>query len=37
VIPLFLVWLYISWIIVLFGAELVYCLANFRVEEHASG
>lgn len=31
IIPLFLVWVYVSWVIVLFGAQLVYCLMIFRV------
>ncbi len=30
VIPIFLVWMYISWTIVLLGAETTYCLANFE-------
>ena len=31
VLPLFLVWIYTSWVIVLFGAHLTYCLADFQV------
>ncbi len=30
VIPLFLVWIYVSWVVVLLGAELTYCLTVFR-------
>ncbi|MFQ5470319.1 MAG: virulence factor BrkB family protein [Gammaproteobacteria bacterium] len=32
-IPVFLVWIYISWLVVLFGAEIAYCLANFNDED----
>lgn len=31
-IPLFLVWIYVSWAIVLLGAEFNYCLTVFRME-----
>ena len=31
VLPLFLVWIYTSWVIVLFGAHLVFCLEEFQV------
>ncbi len=31
VLPLFLVWIYASWVIVLFGAHLTFCLAEFHV------
>jgi len=38
VIPLFLVWIYVSWVVVLLGAELSYCLTLFHnrvgLEEH---
>ncbi len=37
VIPLFLLWVYISWAIVLFGAELTYCLTNFEAEKERTG
>ncbi len=30
VIPIFLIWIYLSWIVVLLGAEFTYCLGNFR-------
>jgi len=30
-IPLFLIWLYVTWLIVLFGAELCYCLQHLRL------
>jgi membrane protein len=29
-IPVFLLWVYLSWFVVLFGAELAYCLQNLR-------
>ena len=29
-IPIFLIWMYASWIIILFGAEFTYCLGAFR-------
>lgn len=32
-IPLFLVWIYVSWLVVLLGAELTYCLTTFRENE----
>lgn len=32
VIPLFLLWIYISWVIVLFGTELAYCLTVFKAD-----
>ena len=33
-IPLFLLWIYLSWLIVLAGAELVYALTGFKALEH---
>lgn len=30
VVPLFLVWIYVSWVIVLVGSHLSYCLSTFR-------
>ncbi len=32
VIPMFLVWIYLSWLIVLLGAQIAYCLSVFRQE-----
>ena len=32
VIPIFLVWIYLSWVVTLLGAEFVYCLGIFRDE-----
>ncbi|MEW5908456.1 MAG: virulence factor BrkB family protein [Thermodesulfobacteriota bacterium] len=36
-IPIFLLWIYLSWLIVLFGAEIVYCLGVFREDGEKSG
>ncbi len=33
IIPLFLVWIYISWVIILFGAHLTFCLSLFYTED----
>lgn len=33
VLPIFLVWLYISWVVVLMGAQLAYSLSTFRAGE----
>ncbi len=33
VIPLFLIWIYVSWIIVLFGAHFSFCLSSFRLTD----
>ena len=33
IIPLFLVWIYISWVIILFGAHLTFCLSQFYAED----
>lgn len=33
VIPMFLLWIYMSWLIVLLGAQIAYCLSIFRMEE----
>lgn len=30
VIPLFLIWIYISWVIVILGAHITFCLSSFR-------
>ncbi len=32
-IPLFLIWIYVSWVVILLGAEITYCLTIFRWEE----
>jgi len=37
VIPLFLVWIYVSWAVVLLGAEISYCLALSPGHRHAAG
>jgi len=33
IIPLFFVWIYISWVIILFGAHLTFCLSLFHAKE----
>ncbi len=35
--PLFLVWIYTSWVIVLFGAHLAYCLDEFQIGDASYG
>ena len=41
VIPLFLIWIYVSWMIVLFGAHITFCLSSYRyldeVENQSKG
>ena len=32
IIPLFLIWIYVSWMIVLFGAHITFCLSSFRLK-----
>jgi len=32
-VPLFLIWIYLVWVVVLFGAELVWALGNFQAEQ----
>ncbi len=39
IIPLFLIWIYVSWMIVLFGAHITFCFSSFRLQdeiEHSS-
>jgi len=36
VIPLFLIWVYLLWVLILFGAELVRSLETFRVQDAAA-
>jgi membrane protein len=36
VIPVFLIWLYISWVIVILGAHVTFCLAAFRFDAESS-
>ncbi len=33
IIPLFLIWIYVSWTIVLFGAYMSFCLTSFRLQD----
>ena len=33
IVPLFLIWIYVSWIIVLFGAHITFCLSSFRPQD----
>tara|TARA_R110002072_G_scaffold100107_5_gene220390 strand:- start:14404 stop:15708 length:1305 start_codon:yes stop_codon:yes gene_type:complete len=33
IVPLFLIWIYVSWIIVLFGAHITFCLSSFRLQD----
>ena len=35
-IPLFLIWVYLLWVLILFGAELVRSLETFRVQDAAA-
>ncbi|MGH8245648.1 MAG: YihY family inner membrane protein, partial [Gammaproteobacteria bacterium] len=37
VIPLFLIWIYLSWVIVLFGAHITFCVSEFNVGNEKSG
>jgi membrane protein len=37
VIPLFLIWIYTSWVVVLLGAHITFCLSEFRFQAARSG
>lgn len=37
VIPLFLIWIYLSWVIVLFGAHITFCVAEFNLANERAG
>ena len=37
VIPIFLIWIYISWVVVLLGAHISFCLSAFRFEREQAG
>ena len=37
VIPIFLIWIYLSWVIVLLGAHITFCLSAFRVAQEKAG
>lgn len=34
IIPIFLLWIYLSWVIILLGAHLCYCLSNFQFDKN---
>ncbi|GAB6041287.1 virulence factor BrkB family protein [Endothiovibrio diazotrophicus] len=34
-VPIFLIWVYVSWLIILFGAEVTYCLATYRIHQES--
>lgn len=36
VIPIFLLWIYLSWVIVILGAHLSYCLSNFQLDSEGN-
>jgi len=37
VIPVFLIWLYLSWVVVILGAHVSFCLSAFRFEREQTG
>ncbi len=37
VIPVFLIWLYVSWVVVILGAHVSFCLSAFRFEREQAG
>jgi membrane protein len=37
IIPIFLIWIYLSWIIVLLGAHITFCLSAFRIGQEKAG
>jgi membrane protein len=37
VIPIFLIWIYLSWVIVLLGAHITFCLSAFRLAPEKAG
>ncbi len=36
-VPIFLIWLYLSWLVTLLGAEFTYCLGIYREDWHQAG
>ncbi len=36
IIPMFLLWIYLSWVIILLGAHMCYCLSNFHLDENGN-
>lgn len=37
VIPIFLIWIYLSWVVLILGAHINYCLSNFDQQDFMSG
>ena len=37
IIPIFLIWIYVSWVILLLGAHITFCLSSFRFASERSG
>ena len=33
IIPIFLIWIYVSWLVILLGAQIAYCISVFRLED----
>jgi len=33
VIPMFLIWIYVSWVVILLGSQIAYCLSVFRLDD----
>ncbi len=34
IIPIFLLWIYLSWVIIILGAHICYCLSNFHMDKN---
>lgn len=37
IIPVFLIWIYLSWVVVILGAHVSFCLSSFRFEREQAG